>query len=360
MDFAKVSVEIRNQSGKGPARRSRSSGKLPAVLYGHKVEPISLVLDPVELTHALDKERKRNTVFTLDVKNAAKSEAVMAMIREVQIDPMSRRPVHVDFIRVSMDEEVKVSVPLVLTGIPVGVTNGGNLHLSHHNLPIAAKPDAIPTKIELAVTALDIGDALHAVDLKLPEWPSWPRPWRACARTRPRRRRSNDRERGPGNSAHRAQPSVTRGLQRAGRQVHLSPCPAFGGALSRAGRHPRLGLGRRQRLHRRCLACVRGSGTCLGLQRSGGRVRLLWPARSEGRPRLWQLGHHHAALLWAFGRAAIRDHAHGRSLAVAAPDGSRRQAATPHGGTCRWTDRFGTTRTAAAAPCDCGRKLARD
>ena len=168
MDFAKVSVEIRNQSGKGPARRSRSSGKLPAVLYGHKVEPISLVLDPVELTHALDKERKRNTVFTLDVKNAAKSEAVMAMIREVQIDPMSRRPVHVDFIRVSMDEEVKVSVPLVLTGIPVGVTNGGNLHLSHHNLPIAAKPDAIPTKIELDVTALDIGDALHAVDLKLP------------------------------------------------------------------------------------------------------------------------------------------------------------------------------------------------
>src|ERR1700690_999598 len=168
MDFAKVSVEIRHQSGKGPARRARSSGKLPAVLYGHKVDPLSLVLDPVELTHALDKERKRNTVFTLDVKGATKSEAVMAMIRDVQIDPMSRRPVHVDFIRVSMYEEVKVSVPLVLTGIPVGVTNGGNLHLSHHVLPIAAKPDAIPTKIELDVTALDIGDALHASDLKLP------------------------------------------------------------------------------------------------------------------------------------------------------------------------------------------------
>jgi large subunit ribosomal protein L25 len=138
------------------------------VLYGHKIAPLSLVLDPVELTHALDKERKRNTVFTLDLKSASKSEAVMAMIRDVQIDPMSRRPVHVDFIRVSMDEEVKVSVPLVLTGTPVGVTNGGNLHLTHHVLPIAAKPDAIPTKIELDVTALDIGDALHASDLKLP------------------------------------------------------------------------------------------------------------------------------------------------------------------------------------------------
>jgi large subunit ribosomal protein L25 len=168
MDFAKVSVEIRSQSGKGPARRSRATGKLPAVLYGHKLDPLSLVLDPIELTHALDKERKRNTVFNLQMGNAGKPEEIMAMIRDVQIDPISRKPVHIDFIRVSMDEEVSVSVPLVLTGIALGVTNGGNLHLTHHTLPIAAKPDAIPTKIELDVTALDIGDALHAKDLKLP------------------------------------------------------------------------------------------------------------------------------------------------------------------------------------------------
>jgi large subunit ribosomal protein L25 len=172
MDFAKVSVEIRNQSGKGPARRARSSGKLPGVLYGHKLAPLPLVLNPVELLHALDKERKRNTVFTLQVKDAAKpqlsSEDVTAMIRDVQIDPLSRQPVHVDFVRVSMEEEINVTVPLVLTGTPVGVVNGGNLHLSHHTLPIAAKPNAIPVKVELDVTALDIGDALHASDLKLP------------------------------------------------------------------------------------------------------------------------------------------------------------------------------------------------
>jgi len=168
MDFAKVTVEIRNQSGKGPARRTRNAGKLPGVLYGHKQAPLSLSLDPVELIHALDKERKRNTVFTLQVKNAERPEDVTAMIRDVQVDPMSRKPVHVDFVRVSMDEEVKVTVPLVLTGTAVGVVNGGNLHLAYHALPVAAKPDAIPTKLELDVTALDIGDALHASDLKLP------------------------------------------------------------------------------------------------------------------------------------------------------------------------------------------------
>jgi large subunit ribosomal protein L25 len=172
MDFAKVTVEIRHQSGKGPARRARSSGRLPAVLYGHKVEPLPLALDPVELHRALDKERKRNTVFTLQVKDAAKPQEptadVTAMIRDVQIDPLSRQPVHVDFIRVSMDEEIKVTVPLEPTGTPVGVVNGGNLHLAYHALPIAAKPDAIPSKLELDVSALDIGDAIHAADLKLP------------------------------------------------------------------------------------------------------------------------------------------------------------------------------------------------
>jgi large subunit ribosomal protein L25 len=168
MDFAKVSVEIRTQSGKGPARRSRSAGKLPAVLYGHKLDPLSIVLDPMELMRAQDKVRKRNTVFTLQMTGGAKPEDVTAMIRDVQIDPLSRRPVHVDFIRVSMDEEVNVLVPLVLTGTALGVTNGGNLHLTHHTLPIAAKPDAIPTRIELDVTPLDIGDAFHASDLKLP------------------------------------------------------------------------------------------------------------------------------------------------------------------------------------------------
>jgi large subunit ribosomal protein L25 len=168
MDFAKVSAEIRPLSGKGAAHRARAAGKLPAVLYGHKTEPLSLALDPVMLIKALDKDRKRNTVFSLSVQSDGKTEDVTAMIRDVQIDPMSRQPVHVDFIRVSLDEQVKVTIPVVLLGIPVGVTDGGNLHQSYRNLPITAKPADIPTKIEMDVTALKIGDALHASDLKLP------------------------------------------------------------------------------------------------------------------------------------------------------------------------------------------------
>lgn len=167
MDFAKVSVEVRNQSGKGPARRTRAAGKVPGILYGHGEAPVQLTVNPGVLVKSLDKEKRRNTVFSLAVNADGTSQDVTAMIRDVQIHPLSRRIIHVDFIRVSMDEEVKVTVPVVLLGTPVGVVNGGNLHQSVHALPVAAKPAVIPSKVEVDVSGLDIGDALHVRDLKL-------------------------------------------------------------------------------------------------------------------------------------------------------------------------------------------------
>jgi large subunit ribosomal protein L25 len=164
MDFAKVSVEVRSETGKGSSRRARATGKVPGILYGHKEPPVKLIVNPHALVKSLDKERRRNTVFSLAVGS---DQAITAMIRDVQLDPMSRQIIHVDFIRVSMDEEVKVSVPLKLTGMPLGVVNGGNLHQGLHSVPLAAKPDAIPTKLEMDVSGLNIGEALHASDLKL-------------------------------------------------------------------------------------------------------------------------------------------------------------------------------------------------
>jgi large subunit ribosomal protein L25 len=169
MDFAKVSAEIRTELGKGPNRRARAAGNLPAVLYGHKQAPVGLLVNTHALIRAQDKQRKRNTVFTLQLSGSGKSEDVIAMIRDVQIDAISKQPIHVDFIRVSMEEEISVSVPLVVTGNAIGVVNGGNLHLEHHTLPIAATPAHIPVTVEVDVTKLDLGQALHAVDLALPQ-----------------------------------------------------------------------------------------------------------------------------------------------------------------------------------------------
>jgi len=91
------------------------------------------------------------------------------MVRDAQINPISRRLVHVDFLAVDLNSEVHVTVPLVLIGKAIGTTNGGNLHQSMHFIPVAAKPAVIPTKLEVDVSGLDIGDALHASDIKLGE-----------------------------------------------------------------------------------------------------------------------------------------------------------------------------------------------
>jgi len=172
MDFAKVNVEVRNGIGKGGARKVRATGKVPGVVYGLKVEPITVTFNEKELLTSLDKEKRRNTVLELSISSPGgdgKSEKVTAMLREAQINPLSRRLVHVDFLRVDLDTEVHVTVPLVLTGKAIGTTNGGNLHQSLHVIPVAAKPAAIPTKLEVDVTPLEIGDALHVSDLKLGE-----------------------------------------------------------------------------------------------------------------------------------------------------------------------------------------------
>ncbi len=167
LNFAKVSVEVRQQRGKGGAHKVRAAGKVPGVLYGRRADPVAVSLDARLLVKALDKDRRRNTVFTLTLTGGAATEEVTAMIKDAQIDPISQALMHVDFLRVDLDQEVHVTVPLALVGKAVGVVNGGQLHQSMHVLSIAAKPAAIPTKIEVDVSGLDIGEAVHVSDLKL-------------------------------------------------------------------------------------------------------------------------------------------------------------------------------------------------
>jgi large subunit ribosomal protein L25 len=167
MEFAKVNVEVRSQVGKGGSHKVRAAGKVPGVLYGQKSAPVAVSLDEKALLKSLDKEKRRNTVLTLSVANGGKTEDVTAMVRDAQIDPISQRLIHVDFLRLDLNAEVRVTVPVVLTGKAIGLANGGQLHQSLHVIAVAAKPAAIPTKIEVDVSGLDMGDALHISDLKL-------------------------------------------------------------------------------------------------------------------------------------------------------------------------------------------------
>ena len=126
-----------------------------------------VTFDEKELLSSLDKEKRRTRAQARGDRQRHAARKWWRWCATPRSTPCRAGSMHVDFLRVDLDEEVQVTVPLVLTGKPVGVTNGGNLHQSMHVVPVAAKPAAIPTKLEVDVCALDIGDALHVSDLKL-------------------------------------------------------------------------------------------------------------------------------------------------------------------------------------------------
>jgi large subunit ribosomal protein L25 len=169
MEVGKLEVRVRKEQGKGYAHKLRQAGKIPAVCYGLGEAPISLALDPKALKDALDPEKRQNTVITMTLKGDGADRQVTVMLKDYQTDPLKNTVLHADFVRVDLTKEIEVTVPLVLTGKAVGVTTGGILHQVFRMVDVACLPDRIPTKLEVDVSALEIGDAVKVTDVKVTE-----------------------------------------------------------------------------------------------------------------------------------------------------------------------------------------------
>lgn len=166
IDKSTLDVKAREGAGKGAARRLRSQGLVPAVVYGkHLEKPLSVAVDPKAVRAAINTPHKLNTLITLKGLGAEQQ----VLFKDYQRDPVTRDILHVDFIAVREDEAVKVNVPLVLTGKAEGVADGGLLSQIRREIEVYAKPRAIPEKIEVDVTPLKIAMAMHINDVKLPE-----------------------------------------------------------------------------------------------------------------------------------------------------------------------------------------------
>jgi large subunit ribosomal protein L25 len=163
-----LSAELRSDTGKGAARSLRRAGKIPAVIYGHGREPQALTLDTTSLGRLLAGISARTTVLNVEVGGAA---PVRALIREIQRNPV--RPadiIHLDLFEVRADEEIEVEVPVHLLGVPEGVrVGGGSLDQAMHSLTISVLPGDLPASIELDVSGLTIGHAIHVRDITVPK-----------------------------------------------------------------------------------------------------------------------------------------------------------------------------------------------
>jgi large subunit ribosomal protein L25 len=163
MERMQVSVELRNTNGKGPARRLRASGRVPAVLYGFGTSTISLSVPAREIERAVGS----NQLLDLTGINEVKGRPVL--LKAFQRDPVSQNIWHCDFYAVDTSKNVVVSVPVHLTGKPIGIDLGGILESLVRAVQVSCLPLSIPTVLNADVTELSIGGVLHARSLQLPD-----------------------------------------------------------------------------------------------------------------------------------------------------------------------------------------------
>lgn len=152
--------------GKHASRTSRTEGKVPGVVYGPKTKPVN-VLAEEKLIKKFHGRKFESTLFTLKT-DVSGLDKVVVLLRDIQVHPVTRRPVHVDFYALDMSSNVVVSIGLRFEGKPVGLSDGGVLELIVREVDVECKPNEIPEEIVVDVSGMNVGDALHVSDLKAP------------------------------------------------------------------------------------------------------------------------------------------------------------------------------------------------
>jgi large subunit ribosomal protein L25 len=169
-----VAAEIREDVGKGASRRLRLDGKVPAVIYGGSRDPVSLVLQQDELRHASDNEAFYASILEIRVGDDRTQQAV---VRDMQRHPFKPLIMHVDFMRVSAEEMLRISVPIHFVGeerSPAGKASGVVIQHQMTEVEISALPKDLPEFIPVDLSEMDAGDVVMLSDIQLPEGVSIP------------------------------------------------------------------------------------------------------------------------------------------------------------------------------------------
>lgn len=163
----KVQAKIRVGRGKNDARRARREGMVPITVYGGGAETLTAVAQARDLAAILRSESGRNTIFTIEVEGAGTSEV---MFHDRQVDPIKGRLIHADLTRLVKGQKIEVTVPLHLTGEPIGVKEKqGVLEQIIREIEIKCEPREIPDVLEVDVSNLDVHDVLHVSDIPVSE-----------------------------------------------------------------------------------------------------------------------------------------------------------------------------------------------
>ena len=166
-DTLNLPAETRDRAGKGASRALRREGRVPAVVYGNNEDPQSIHVEEKELRRQLGTGHFFNSVVEVEVSG----KKLRTLPKDVAFHPVTDRPLHADFLRLSKDSKVHVNVPVVFINEEKspGLKKGGVLNIVHHDLDLLCDADKIPDEIAIDVTGLDVGDSIHISHVKLPE-----------------------------------------------------------------------------------------------------------------------------------------------------------------------------------------------
>ncbi|MEE4205749.1 MAG: 50S ribosomal protein L25/general stress protein Ctc [Erythrobacter sp.] len=165
-DALTLPAEARERAGKGASRALRREGRIPAVIYGGKDEPTPIHVEEKELVKQLGTGHFMNSIVQIEIGG----KTVRTLPKDVALHPVTDRPIHADFLRLSKDSKVEVQVPVVFTNEEKapGLKKGGVLNVVRHELELVCEADRIPSEIEIDVTGKEVGDSIHISEISLP------------------------------------------------------------------------------------------------------------------------------------------------------------------------------------------------
>lgn len=164
-----LTVQVRDKKCKGAVNRARKDNRIPGILYGRGFAAQPVEVDNKALQKALLLGAGDSHLIDLMVETKSGQNLEKALIKAIQRHPVTDRVEHIDFYRVVMTEKIEVEVPLVLTGVPIGIKQGGVLEKRLNSISVRCLPAAIPENFLLDVSPLDVGSSLHVSALKPPE-----------------------------------------------------------------------------------------------------------------------------------------------------------------------------------------------
>jgi large subunit ribosomal protein L25 len=169
MEAIELKANIRKESGKGPARRLRAEGLVPAVLYGSGTESTMLSVSAADLIKIIRAEKGETGFIKIVIDDGGKKAEKISVLKELQKNTVTKTIVHADFYEIRMDRKLTRNVPIHIVGDAIGVEKGGELQQFKRDLKISVLPGQMPRHIDVDVTELAIGTSIHVRDLTLAE-----------------------------------------------------------------------------------------------------------------------------------------------------------------------------------------------